>query len=168
MHNLGFWIFGVTNLLGNIKIFPSWNPIFLAWNPIFLSGFPTFFNGFLLSLTAFCFLQQLSDFPWQLSAFQEIQENLSTAASIRKITIRASYFPPLPPQVLEFPLQCLHLPNTNGKKGNGVPIAAQRCFWSEVRLTLFTSILFSHCSISALWRDEFWIATESKLSAVSL
>ncbi len=71
------------NLLRNIKIFPSWNPNFLARNPIFLNGFLTFFNGFLLSSTAFCFLQRLSNFPWRLSAFQEIRENLSTAASIK-------------------------------------------------------------------------------------
>jgi hypothetical protein len=36
---------------------------------------------------AFRFLQWLSDFTQQLSAFQEIQENLFTAASIQKITI---------------------------------------------------------------------------------
>jgi hypothetical protein len=76
--------------LGNIKIFPS-------QNPIFLDGFPTFFNGFLLSSTAFRFLQWLSDFPGWLSAFQEIRQNLSTAASIQKITIRALYFLPLTP-----------------------------------------------------------------------
>jgi hypothetical protein len=64
-----------------------------------------FFNGFPLSSTAFCFLQWLSnfpqrlfDFPQRLSSFQEIQENLFTAASIQKITIRTSYFPPLAPQ----------------------------------------------------------------------
>jgi hypothetical protein len=51
-----------------------------------------FFNGFLLSSTAFCFLQWLSDFPQRLSTFQEIRENLSMAASIRKIAIRALYF----------------------------------------------------------------------------
>ncbi len=50
------------------------------------------FNGFPLSLTAFCFLQWLSNFPQQLSTFQEIRENLSMVASIRKIAIRASYF----------------------------------------------------------------------------
>jgi hypothetical protein len=43
------------------------------------------------------FLQRLSNFPQRLAAFQEIQENLFTAASIQKITIRASYFPPLAP-----------------------------------------------------------------------
>jgi hypothetical protein len=50
------------------------------------------FNGFLLSSTAFCFLQWLSNFPQRLSTFQEIRENLSMAASIQKIAIRASYF----------------------------------------------------------------------------
>jgi hypothetical protein len=74
-----------------------------------LSDFPqrlsAFFIGFSLSSTAFQFLQRLSDFPQRLSnfpqwlsSFQEIQENLFTAASIGKITIRASYFPSLAPQ----------------------------------------------------------------------
>ena len=44
------------NLLGNIEIFPAWNPIFLPPNPIFFNGFP-------LSSTAFRFPQQLSNFP---------------------------------------------------------------------------------------------------------
>ena len=63
--------------------------------------------GFLLSSTAFRFLQRLSNFlqwlsnfPQWLSAFREIRENLSTAISIRKITIQASYFPPLALQAL--------------------------------------------------------------------
>jgi hypothetical protein len=47
---------------------------------------------------AFRFPQQLSDFPQRLSTFQEIRENLSTAASTQKIAIRALYFPPLAPQ----------------------------------------------------------------------
>jgi hypothetical protein len=47
---------------------------------------------------AFRFPQRLSDFPQQLSTFQEIQENLSTVASIQKIAIQASYFPPLAPR----------------------------------------------------------------------
>ncbi len=85
------------NLLGNIEIFPAWNPIFLTQNPIFLNGFPTFVNDFLLSSMAFCFSQRLSDFPQQLSTFQEIQENLSTVASIQKIAIWASYSLPLAP-----------------------------------------------------------------------
>jgi hypothetical protein len=74
-----------------------------------LSNFPqwlsAFFNGFLLSSTAFRFLQWLSDFPQWLSdfpqqffSFREIRENLFTVASIRKITIKASYFLPLAPQ----------------------------------------------------------------------
>ncbi len=46
-----------------------------------------FFNGVPLSSNAFRFLQWLSDFPQWLSAFQEIQENLFTAAGIQKITI---------------------------------------------------------------------------------
>jgi hypothetical protein len=55
---------------------------------IFLAQNLFFFNG----STAFHFLQWLSNFPQQLSTFQEIRENLSMAASIRKIAIRASYF----------------------------------------------------------------------------
>jgi hypothetical protein len=51
-----------------------------------------FFNGFLISSTAICFLQRISDFPQWLSTFREIREILSMAASIRKIAIRASYF----------------------------------------------------------------------------
>jgi hypothetical protein len=86
--------------LGNIEIFPAQNPIFLARNPIFLNGFPTFVNGFLLSSMALCFPQRLSKIPQRLSTFQEIRENLSMAASIQKIAIRASYFPPLAPQAL--------------------------------------------------------------------
>ena len=64
----------------------------------FLQWLSTFFNGFLISSTAlwfssmaFRFLQRLSDFPQQLSTFQEIRENLSMAASIQKIVIRALY-----------------------------------------------------------------------------
>jgi hypothetical protein len=86
----------------------------LQWLSAFFNSFPLskkskkiFFNGFPLSSTAFHFLQRfyaffnsfpifqrlsnfpqwLSNFPQWLSAFQEIQENLFTAASIRKITI---------------------------------------------------------------------------------
>ncbi len=88
------------NLLGNIEIFPAWNPIFLAQNPIFLNGFPTFVNGFLLSWMAFRFPQWLSNFPQQLSTFRKIQENLSTAASIQKIAVQALCFLPLTPQAL--------------------------------------------------------------------
>jgi hypothetical protein len=73
----------------------------------FLQGLYAFFNGFLLSSAAFQFLQRLSNFPqWlsnflqRLSSFQEIRENLFTVASIQKITIQASYFPPLAPQAL--------------------------------------------------------------------
>jgi hypothetical protein len=51
------------NLLGNIEIFPTRNPIFLARNPIFLNGFPTFINGFLLSSTAFQFSSTAFHFP---------------------------------------------------------------------------------------------------------
>jgi hypothetical protein len=53
----------------------------------FLQRLSAFFNGFPLSSMAFQFLQWLSDFPQRLSAFQEIRENLFTAASIQKITI---------------------------------------------------------------------------------
>ncbi len=51
-----------------------------------------FFNGFPLSETAFRFLQRLSDFLQRLSIFWQIRENLSMAANIRKIAIRALYF----------------------------------------------------------------------------
>ena len=57
----------------------------------FLQRLSDVFNGFPLSETAFRFLQRLSDFPQRFSTFREIQENLSMAASIRKIAIRASY-----------------------------------------------------------------------------
>ncbi len=63
------------NLLGNIEIFPSQNPIFLNSFSTFFNGLPlsstafcfpqwlsAFFNGFLLSSKAFCFLQRLSAF----------------------------------------------------------------------------------------------------------
>jgi hypothetical protein len=57
-----------------------------------LQRLSNFFNGFPLSSTDFRFLQRLSNFPQWLSTFREIRENLSTAASIQKIAIRASYF----------------------------------------------------------------------------
>ncbi len=59
----------------------------------FLPRLSNFFNGFPLSETAFRFLQRLSSFPQRLSTFWEIRENLSMAANIRKIAIRASHFP---------------------------------------------------------------------------
>jgi hypothetical protein len=100
--------------LSNIEIsfflrsnFLTQNPIFPNRLSAFFNGFPTFFNSFSLSSMAFRFLQRLSNFlqrlsnfPQWLSAFREIQENLSTAASIQKITIRALYFLPLTPQAL--------------------------------------------------------------------
>jgi hypothetical protein len=80
---------------------------FLQWLSDYPHRLSVFFNGFPLSSTAFRFLQRLSNFPqWlsnfpqRLSSFQEIQENLFTAASIQKITIRASYFLPLAPRAL--------------------------------------------------------------------
>ncbi len=67
----------------------------------FLQRLSAFFDAFLLSVTAFLFpstafqfLQRLSDFPQWLSTFQKIRENLSIAAIIQKIAIRASYSPP--------------------------------------------------------------------------
>jgi hypothetical protein len=51
-----------------------------------LQWLSNFCNNFPLSSTAFRFLQRLSNFPQQLSAFREIRENLFTAASIQKIT----------------------------------------------------------------------------------
>jgi hypothetical protein len=87
------------NILGKLGFFFSQTPIFLTQNLIFFNGFPIseksekiFFNGFLLSLMAIRFLQWLSDFSQWLSTFREIRENLSMAASIQKIAIRALYF----------------------------------------------------------------------------
>jgi hypothetical protein len=81
--------------LGKIGIFLLLNSNFPHTKfSIFFNGFPIskkskkiFFNGFPFSSTAFRFLQRLSSFPQWLSAFQEIRENLFTAASIQKITI---------------------------------------------------------------------------------
>jgi hypothetical protein len=70
----------VENLLGNIKIFPSQNPIFLNGFPAFrfLQWLSAFFNGFLLSSMAFCFLQRLSDFfngiPLSSTMFRFLQQ----------------------------------------------------------------------------------------------
>jgi hypothetical protein len=93
------------NLLGNIKIFPHLKSNFpppksdfLQRLSVFLNGFPLSSTAFWFSSTAFHFPQRLSDFPQRLSTFQEIQENLSTVASIQKIATRASYFPPLAPR----------------------------------------------------------------------
>jgi hypothetical protein len=73
--------------LGKIRIFLLLKSNFPHTKFDFLQRLSTFFNGFPLSSTAFQFLQRLFDFPQRLSAFQEIQENLFTAASIQKITI---------------------------------------------------------------------------------
>jgi hypothetical protein len=86
--------------LGKIGIFLLLKSNFPHTKFNFLQWLSAFFNGFPLSSTAFCFLQWLSNFPQRCSAFQEIQENLFTAASIRKMAIRALYFPPLAPQAL--------------------------------------------------------------------
>jgi hypothetical protein len=86
--------------LGKIGIFLLLKSNFPHTKFDFLQLLSVFFNGFPLSSTAFCFLQQLSDFPQRFSASQEIQENLFTAASMQKIAIRASYFPPLAPRAL--------------------------------------------------------------------
>jgi hypothetical protein len=84
--------------LGKIGIFFLLKSDFPHTKLDFLQQLSSFFNSFLLSSTAFRFLQWLSNFPQWLSAFQEIRENLFTAASIQKITICASYFLPLPPR----------------------------------------------------------------------
>jgi hypothetical protein len=70
---------------------PKYN--FSQWLSNFSQRLSAFFSGFPLSSMA-------SNFPQLLSTFREIRENLSTAASIQKIAIRASYFPPLAPQAL--------------------------------------------------------------------
>jgi hypothetical protein len=80
--------------LGNIGIFLLLKPNFPHTKFDFLQRLSAFFNVFPLSSKAIRFLQRLSDFPqwlsdlpqW-LSTFQEIQENLFTARSIRKINI---------------------------------------------------------------------------------
>jgi hypothetical protein len=73
--------------LGKIEIFLLLKSNFPHTKFDFLQRLSTFFNGFPLSSTASRFLQLLSNFPQRFSAFQEIQENLFTVASIRKITI---------------------------------------------------------------------------------
>jgi hypothetical protein len=72
--------------LGKIGIFLLLKSNFPHTKFDFLQWLSAFFNGFPLSSTAFQFLQWLSNFPKWLSAFQEIRENLFTAASIQKIT----------------------------------------------------------------------------------
>jgi hypothetical protein len=84
--------------LGKIGIFLLLKSNFPHTKFDFLQQLSAFFNGFLLSSRTFQFLQWLSDIPQRLSAFQEIQENLFTEASIRKIIILALYFPPLAPR----------------------------------------------------------------------
>jgi hypothetical protein len=78
--------------LGKIGICLLLNSNFPQTKFDFLQRLSDFFNGILLSSTAFRFLQRLSNFPQRLSTFREIRENLSMAASIQKIAIRASYF----------------------------------------------------------------------------
>jgi hypothetical protein len=86
--------------LGKIGIFILLKSDFPHTKFDFLQRPSTFFNGFPLSSMAFQFLQRLSNFPQRFSAFQEIRENLFTAASIQKIAIRALYFLPLAPRAL--------------------------------------------------------------------
>jgi hypothetical protein len=88
------------NLLGNIEIFLLLKSNFPHMKFDFLQRLSAFFNGFPLSSSAFQFSSTAFYFPQRLSSFQEIQENLFTAASIQKITIRALYFLPLTPQAL--------------------------------------------------------------------
>ncbi len=73
--------------LGKIGIFLLLKSDFPHTKFDFFQQLSAFFNGFLLSSTAFQFPQRLSDFLQWLSAFREIQKNLFTAASKRKITI---------------------------------------------------------------------------------
>jgi hypothetical protein len=68
--------------LGKIGIFLLLKSDFPHTKFDFLQRLSAFFNRFSLSSTAFRFLQRLSNFPQRLSALQEIQENLFTAASI--------------------------------------------------------------------------------------
>jgi hypothetical protein len=73
--------------LGKIGIFLLLNSDYPHTKFDFLQRLSAFLNGVPLSSMAFRFLQRLSDFLQWLSNFQEIQENLFMAASIRKITI---------------------------------------------------------------------------------
>ncbi len=72
--------------IGKIGIFLLLNSNFPHTKFNFLQRLSAFLNGFPLSSMAFQFLQQLSNFPQRVSDFQEIRENLFTAASIQKIT----------------------------------------------------------------------------------
>ena len=99
-----------------IEIFLAQNPIFFAqiWfsstafrfprNPRkssstafrFLQRLSALFDAFLIPVTAFKFSIFLNSFPIFLNGFplsEKSGKNLSTAANIRKIAIRASYFP---------------------------------------------------------------------------
>ncbi len=96
-------------VVGKIKIFLAQNSDFLRSKFDFLqrlSDFQeirenllqrlsNFFNAFLISVTAFKFSIFLNGFPIFLNGFplsEKSGKNLSTAANIRKIAIRASYF----------------------------------------------------------------------------
>jgi hypothetical protein len=57
----------------------------------FLQRLSAFFNGFSIFFSGFPIF--LIGFPLS----EKSEKNLFTAASIQKITIRASYFPPLAP-----------------------------------------------------------------------
>ncbi len=94
-------------VVGKIEIFLARNPIFCF--PISEKSEKIFFNGFPISSTAFRSLRLISnsvtafkfsiflnDFPIFLNGFplfEKSGKNLSTAANIRKIAIRTSYFP---------------------------------------------------------------------------
>jgi hypothetical protein len=62
----------------------------------FLQRLFALFDAFLISVTAFKFSIFLNGFPIFLNSFplsEKSGKNLSTAANIRKIAIRALYFP---------------------------------------------------------------------------
>jgi hypothetical protein len=116
--SLVIWFFSLAFQFSSTAFqFPSTAFQLLSMAFCFLQRLSAFRNAFLLFATPFYFPQRLSNFPqWlsnfpqRLSTFQEIQENLSMAASIRKIAFRALYFPPLTLQASQFVLLCLHLP----------------------------------------------------------
>jgi hypothetical protein len=79
--------------LGKIGIFLFLKSDFPHTKFDFLQRLSAFFNGFPISLMAFQFLQRLSDFPKQLSAFREIQENLIYGGKYTKDHYLSFIFP---------------------------------------------------------------------------
>ncbi len=90
-----------SNFLCSKFDFLQWLSAFREIRENLLERLSDFFNGFPLSSTHFkfsimafkfsIFLNGFPDFPQRLSTFREIRENLSTAANIQKIAIRALF-----------------------------------------------------------------------------